>query len=946
MRMVAAVYRHSGFRQERCAYSCLQASGTVPGAFYGKLESCGTPAMEHVRLAADYLRLLEPGRLLTSKLPTPSIPNGSKSHHLLATAGLMIVALTIFLGGVLFSSYRDVMAREETNLQNLAGAFASQVHYATRALELYIHNAEPELLKELGHRSALPQDNVDDEVASDEMVKGMYLFGPDGKLVARHFARSPALPPSLPANRQAGGHPEITISNVDHKTGAATISLTRAIYDKAKRRIGTVVLESDSTYFQHIFSSADLGQGGSVTLLHRDGTMLARGPTIPGAIGHSFASTPLFKKYLPAAPSGAFSATSPMDGVERVYGYSSVDSYPLAIITGRDKADTMRVWTRWFWAAIFFWAAFSLILLLFSWRIRREVSRQSTLIGQLVSSEARLAQGSRYLKSIIDALPTPLWVLDLEQRVLLFNKAFRNFVRGEEDQLVGRPEVELLGEEGRRARAELYRQALSTEVHALESELRNGAGEIRTVIQLSARLESDDNTTQIVNSLTDITERKQVELRLAYLSDFDPLTELPNQAQLHRMLQDNVSRGERVGVLIVALERLQEVTDLLGHDAGDEVIVAVAASLRRLASPCLCIARIQSDEFGFLLKTGSPECSIDGFALELHQLLSAPVRVRNREFYLAPVIGIALYPHDATSVNELLRLAEIAKHRARVHGGEPIQFHSESTHTLLNERLTIEEQLRRALERDELRAFYQPKVDIASGVISGFEVLLRWQNPTLGAVNPARFIPIAEHTGLIVPIGSWILRTACADAARWRRERGAGVKVAVNLSIRQFYQKHLMAELRDILAETGLPASCLELEITESIAMSRVDVVEQILGEIRELGVDLSIDDFGTGYSSLAYLKHFPVQRLKIDRAFIRDLGRDANSAAIVRSVVALGHGLGMRIVAEGVETQAQLDLLRELGCDEYQGFLFSRPVAEEEVTRLLQTWDRGRGTR
>jgi EAL domain-containing protein (putative c-di-GMP-specific phosphodiesterase class I) len=283
-----------------------------------------------------------------------------------------------------------------------------------------------------------------------------------------------------------------------------------------------------------------------------------------------------------------------------------------------------------------------------------------------------------------------------------------------------------------------------------------------------------------------------------------------------------------------------------------------------------------------------------------------------------------------------MRLADIAKHRARGEGGEPVHFHSDSTHVQLDERLSIEEQLRRALERGELSLAYQPKVEIATGRIAGFEVLLRWHNPLLGQVPPARFIPIAEQTGLILPIGNWVLRSACAQASAWQRAHGVQPRVAVNLSIRQFYQKDLLRSIEEALAAAGLAPDALELEITESIAMSRIDVVERVLAGIRALGVELSIDDFGTGHSSLAYLKRFPVQCLKIDRAFVRDLGQDAESAAIVRSIVALGHGLKMRIVAEGVETEDQLAMLRELGCDEYQGYLFARPLDAAAVPALL----------
>jgi diguanylate cyclase (GGDEF)-like protein len=438
-----------------------------------------------------------------------------------------------------------------------------------------------------------------------------------------------------------------------------------------------------------------------------------------------------------------------------------------------------------------------------------------------------------------------------------------------------------------------------------------------------------------------ITRLTTSENRLTYLADFDPLTGLPNQNRLRRKLGEAIDAAAAEGsgpvvLVLVALERLQEVADLLGIDAGDEAVREAAARLRRLAPQAMCPSRVKANEFGLVLPAAQAERAVDAFAFELHALLSEPVRVLGREFHLEPVIGIAAYPQDAGSVNELMRLADIAKHRARGGDGEPVHFHSEATHVQLDERLSIEEQLRRALDRGEFRLAYQPKFEIATGRIAGFEVLLRWDNPVLGRMAPARFIPIAEQTGLIVEIGNWVLRSACAQASAWRRELGIQPRVAVNLSIRQFYQKDLLRTIEDALADAGLAPDALELEITESIAMSGIDVVERLLAGIRALGVELAIDDFGTGYSSLAYLKRFPVQCLKIDRAFVHDLGVDADSAAIVRAIVALGHGLNMRIVAEGVETGTQLALLRELGCDEGQGYLFARPLDAAAVPALL----------
>jgi diguanylate cyclase (GGDEF)-like protein/PAS domain S-box-containing protein len=819
---------------------------------------------------------------------------------------MLIVAITLTLAALLVSSYHDTIAREQTNLRNLAEAFAAQTHYATLALDLALARAT-ERAQQDGAAAVMPGGALEDIPARVRRL------GPDG-------------------TGTTGAGPRIGIA-VPPRGGPATITLARALPG------GGAVIETDAAYFQRIFDSADLGRGGSVTLHERDGTMLVRSPTLPAMIGRSFDHTPLFRTHLPRASVGTFQTASPIDGVPRLYGYSTVTGYPLVIVTGRDLSDTLAVWRGWLWVALVAWGLLSATLALLAWRTSREASRQAALIARLQAGESRLAHSFRYLKSILDSLATPLWVLDEARRIVLFNRAFLQFTGRAEATVTGRPEAEVLDPAGAGARERLYAQSASDGVHALEAEVRDGAGATRTAIQLAARLESESDAVQIVNSLTDITERKQVELRLAYLADYDPLTGLPNLNRLRRVLTDALHtaavQGEQVVLLLIALERQQEVADLLGIEAGDEAAREVAARLTRLAQAPMCVARVKANEFGLVLPAGPAHPPADAVALELYAAMSEPVRVGGREFHLAPVIGIAVYPQDAGSANELMRLADIAKHRARSESGEPVHFHSASTHIQLNERLTIEEQLRHALERNELTPHYQPKIDIATGRITGFEVLLRWTNPVLGAVSPACFIPIAEQTGLILPIGTWVLRTACAQAGRWAREHGIRTRIAVNLSMRQFYQKDLLQVIANALADAHLAPDALELEITESIAMSRVDVVERLLGGIRDLGVELSIDDFGTGYSSLSYLKRFPVQRLKIDRAFVRDLGRDADSAAIVRSVVALGHGLSMRIVAEGVETEAQLDILRSLGCDEYQGFLFARPMDAGAVPAL-----------
>jgi diguanylate cyclase (GGDEF)-like protein/PAS domain S-box-containing protein len=856
--------------------------------------------------------------------------------HALGVAGTLIIAVTLLLAGLLYSSYRNTIKREQTNLRNLAAAFAAQTHYATLALDMTLAREAERALRRHHDAGATPASAV--RIYTPYRV---YVLGPDGQVHATPFPLDHATQPSMPRMGPDEG-PQIGIAKSGRNAGHGIITLKRPWHGTGTGSSGAFAIETDASYFERIFDAADLGIGGSVTLLQRNGTMLVRSPTRPEYIGKSMLATPLFQIELRGSPVGAFEAVSSIDGKRRLWGYSTVADYPLVIITGRDLADTLDLWFNWLLIALLAWVFLSAVLLVLAWRIGREASRQATLIERLTTSEHRLQHSYRYLTSILNALATPLWVLDAQRRIVLFNRAFQHFTDRVEQTLAGAEEGAVLDPEGAATRERLYAATAQDGVHSLEAEVRNGAGEPRTMIQLTARLESEDHEVQFVSSLTDITERKQVEFRLAYLSDYDPMTGLANQNQLRRVLKDFLQvaadRGEQVALLLVALERLQEVADLLGHDAGDEAVREVAARLGQMVPHTLCMARVKSNEFGIALSASAGPDPVDATAFRVYDLLSEPVQVRGREFHLSPVVGIALYPQDAGSVNELLRLADIAKHRTRNDSGEPVYFHSASTHTQLDERLLIEEQLRHALARGELTTMYQPKVEIGTGRIVGFEVLLRWENPVLGNVSPVRFIPIAEQTGLIIPIGDWVMRTACMQASSWLREHGIRTKVAVNMSMRQFFHRDLLRSIRDALDGSGLAPDALELEIAESIAMRRVDLVERLLDGIREIGVELSIDDFGTGYSSLAYLKRFPVQRLKIDRAFVHDLEHDSDSAAIVRSIVALGHGLQMRIVAEGVETTSQLDMLREFSCDEYQGFLFSRPLDATAATALLTT--------
>ena len=422
-------------------------------------------------------------------------------------------------------------------------------------------------------------------------------------------------------------------------------------------------------------------------------------------------------------------------------------------------------------------------------------------------------------------------------------------------------------------------------------------------------------------------ERKEAQDRISYLAHHDVLTGLANRALFVERLADAVSRARtrqtQVGVAFIDIDRFKNVNDSLGHAAGDQLLKAVADRLQQCMRRDDIVARLSGDEFTVLLAdVGSREVA-ERVARKILKAFAMPLRMRGRDLYVSASIGVALFPQDAGDAESLVSHADIAMYRAKELGRNNFQFYTLDMVTNVSEKLSVENALRFAIERDELLLHYQPIVDFNSGAAVGAEALIRWQRPEQGLIEPARFIGIAEESALILSIGRWVLQTACAQASAWTD----GERISINLSPRQFRDRKLADSILEILHELALPPERLELEITESVLMQDLDTTRAILNKLRANGVSLALDDFGTGYSSLSYLKRFPVDRLKIDRSFIKDIVADADAAAIVHAIIAMAHRLKINVVAEGVETEAQYTLLRAAECDFAQGFYLGKPL-------------------
>ncbi|WP_395407268.1 EAL domain-containing protein [Pseudoduganella sp. UC29_106] len=558
-----------------------------------------------------------------------------------------------------------------------------------------------------------------------------------------------------------------------------------------------------------------------------------------------------------------------------------------------------------------------------------------------ITSRKEAEEKLRLSATVLEHIADGVMVIDEKGTIVAVNPAFT--------QITGYTEAEALGQDRNLTRSgrhdenfyqELWKELVNTGYWRGEIWcLRKNGEQYLEWLTLTAVRDTRGITTHYVGVFSDITLVKESQEKLDHLAHHDPLTQLPNRLLFHDRLQHAIQRttrdNEQLALLFIDLDRFKNVNDTLGHHVGDELLKQVAQALSDKLREGDTLARLGGDEFIVLLENVDGQYGASLVAEKLVGMFEQPFMVAGHELFVTCSVGISLFPADASDLNMLIRNADVAMYQAKARGRNGYRFYAPSMTGEGVERLRLETFLRRSIEKEEVFLNYQPQVEIDTGRLIGVEALVRWNHPELGLVPPIRFIPLAEDTGFINQLGKWVLYEACRQMVRWQEGGLVVPKIAVNLSAKQFERGSMVAMVRDILAETGLEPHRLQLEVTESLIMNTGDALA-FINDLHAVGVSLAIDDFGTGYSSLAYLKQMPVQTLKIDRSFIKDISTDVNDEAIAIAIIQLGKSMNLSVIAEGVETDEQAAFLLRHGCNQAQGYFYSRPVMPED---LLQRW-------
>jgi diguanylate cyclase (GGDEF)-like protein/PAS domain S-box-containing protein len=766
-------------------------------------------------------------------------------------------------------------------------------------------------------------------------VGGINVFDADGNLI-----NASAVWPAPPVNsadraffrtfRSSPQSPEMLVEPVYSRiTGVWTTVIARKVTGPKGEFLGAIGRGIEAVNFEKFFATVALGPGATIAMHHSDGTLLARYPHVAELIGKNFKAGPAAQRQVFEQPRSTSRLASPIDGEDRLISSRALTNFPLVIVATTTTSAALADWREQIGILIAITGLSVLAIVVLLFLVVRQLSQQYR------ASKQRLSLEKQRLDTAVNNMTQGLLLFDAKQRLIICNKRYREMYGLSAD--VVKPGCSFREVIAHRKETGSF---VGDVDHYLEVVLRDISH--RNVMVIST---PDGRSIQVVNEPVpdggwlatheDITERRRAEERITHLAHYDALTDLPNRALFHERLKRELSHAapdRQLAVLYIDIDEFKSVNDSLGHMIGDELLKSVATSLAACARKTDFVARLGGDEFA-IVQTGIEDTDdVMKLVSRIFEAIRSPYQCLGHQVTTDASIGIALAPQDGSDIDQILKNADLAMYAAKAAGRRTYRFFEPDMEAEVRARRSLEMDLRQALVDGGFEVYYQPCLDLQTNAISGCEALVRWRHPQRGMISPADFIPLAEDTGLINQLGEWVLTTACKEAVSWPDK----IRLAVNVSPIQFRSGTLALKVMAALAESGLAASRLELEITEAVLIRDDEAALAVLHDLRAIGVRIALDDFGTGYSSLSYLQRFPFDKIKIDRCFVTDIAEPEGSSCIVQAVVNIAAERHMTTTAEGVETEQQRDLLRELGCSEMQGYLFSPPKPAADIRPLL----------